>query len=502
MGPAPKMARMGEDIQTGISLLSKRAAGAPGGMHRRDFLKAGGGLAAFHVLVGGARAANVAPPSPGAGGVNLAAVGIGGIGSAQIPLCVGAGFNVAALCDIDDVYAAPVFKKYSGARRYRDFREMLDAEGDRIDAVYIGTPDHTHAIVALEALKRKKHVLCVKPLTRTIEESRVLVEAAKKAGVSTQMTASPASTEAGCRTCELIWGGVIGAVHEVHIWSDRPLWPQGMERPAGSDPVPAHFDWERWLGPAPKRPFLHKWPEGHYAIEQIVGTGGRNKKKPRGDDYIAGAIYHPWNFRGWYDFGTGALGDMGCHFFNTPRRALKLGHPTAVSATCSRLMGETWPLASIVTWEFPAREGMPPARVTWYDGGLRPPRPPDLETGRDLPKDGVLYVGDKGKMFSATAGGIPSLIPESKMQSTALPPKTIERRSGIYGEWMEAIRGGPVGSEDWTACSGPLTELVLLGNIAIRVGGYLKWDGAGMRFTNSEDANRLLKAEYQNGWSL
>lgn len=488
---------MNHGIRFSVSATPSRA------IQRREFLRAGAAAAAFGILrraASGAPANATAPPSGEP--VNLAAVGVGGIGSAQLPLCVGAGFRVTALCDIDDVYAAPVYKKYTDARRYRDFREMLDAEGDRIDAVYIGTPDHTHAIVALDALRRKKHVLCVKPLTRTIEEARVLVDAAKWAGVATQMTASPASTEAGCRTCELIWGGVIGDVREVHIWSDRPLWPQGMARPTGEDPIPGHLDWDRWLGPAPRRPFANKWPEGHYAIEQIVGTGGRNKKKPRGDDYLAGAIYHPWNFRGWYDFGTGALGDMGCHFFNTPRRALKLGHPEAVSATCSRLMGETWPLASVVTWEFAAREGMPAVRVTWYDGGLKPPRPAEMEPGRELPKDGILYVGDRGKLLSATAGGVPSLIPELKMQSVTLPPKTLDRRAGIYGEWIEAIRGGPAPSENWQDCAAPLTEMVLLGNVAIRAGVHLTWDGPNMRFTNSEAANRLLKAEYQNGWRL
>lgn len=473
---------------------------------RRQILAGASAAFAFQILRRGAVAApEAAPQAPVGEPVNLAAVGIGGIGKAQIPSCVGVGFRVAAMCDIDDAYAAPMYDKYPDARRYRDFREMLESEDDKIDAVYIGTPDHTHAIVALEAFRRKKHVLCVKPLARTVEETRALVAAAQRAGVATQMTASPASQDSGCRTCELLWGGAIGDVEEVHVWSDRPLWPQGMARPAGEDPVPGNFDWKSWLGPAPMRPFKHKWPDGHYAMEQIVARGGHNQRrgKSANDDYIAGAVYHPWNFRGWYDFGTGALGDMGCHHFNTPRRALKLGHPEAVSASCSRLMGESWPLASIVTWEYPAREGMPPVRVTWYDGGLRPPRPPELEAGRELPKDGNLYIGTRGKMLAAGSGGVPRLLPESKMQAFVQPPKTLERRSGIYGEWIEAIRGGQAASEHWPDCAGPLTEMVLLGNIAIRAGGaYLRWDGPNMRFTNNEDANALLKANYQNGWSL
>lgn len=474
---------------------------------RRDFtLRAAKGVMAS---AAGWTAAGLAPrtsrgsPELSAPGdeIRLAAVGIGGIGRPQIPMCVGAGCSVAALCDIDPVYAAPVFDAWPDARRYRDFREMLDAEGDRIDAVYIGTPDHTHAIVALEALKRKKHVLCVKPLGRTVEETRAMVAAAQRAGVATQMTAIASSQEVGCRACEMIWDGVIGEIGEVHIWSDRPMWPQGMDRPAGEDPVPPHFDWLQWLGPAPFRPFKRAWPPDHVAMKHIVAPGGKNAAGEKGDNYARGGVYHPWNFRGWTDFGTGALGDMGCHYFNTPRQALKLGHPAAVSATCTRLMGESWPLASIVTLEYPAREGMPPVRVIWYDGGLRPPRPAELESGRELPVDGVLYVGENGKLLAQGSGAV-RLIPESRMQAYTPPKKTLERRGGIYAEWVGAIRGGPAASQHWPDCGGPLTEMVLLGCAAIRAGGRLEWDGVAGRFTNNEDANALLKAGYQNGWRL
>jgi len=420
----------------------------------------------------------------------LAAVGVGGVGYGQVQRCESAGFQVVALCDVDQVYAKRAFDRWPQARRYRDFREMLQAEGDRIDAVYCGTPDHTHAVVSMAALKARKHVLTVKPLTRTIWEGRKLAEEAAKAGVMTQMTASPASTEPGCRTCEMIWDGVIGDVTEVHIWSNRPLWPQGMVRPAGSDPVPETFDWDLWLGPAPRRPFVAQWPEGALPLLQTISSRPRK------------AVYHPWNFRGWYDFGTGALGDMGCHHWNIPRRALRLGHPTAVSATSTKVMQESWPLASIVTYEFPARGDMPPLRVTWYDGGLKPPRPPELEEDRRLPSSGILYIGTKGTMVGSGTSGIPELIPKPKMKAYQQPPKTLERRSGIYGEWIEAIRGGPVPSEHWPQCAVPLTELVLLGCIAVRLGKYLKWDGPNMRFTNSEEANKLIKPDYENGWTL
>ncbi|MDP6525981.1 MAG: Gfo/Idh/MocA family oxidoreductase [Kiritimatiellia bacterium] len=461
-------------------------------MKRRHFLKQTGATAAAwasvqivprHVLGGPGQTAPSAKPV-------VAGIGIGGVGHGQIQQCQKAGFQVDVLCDVDDVLSEKTYRKFPDARRYRDFREMLKTEGDKIDAVYCGTPDHTHATISMAALKAGKHVLTVKPLTRTIWEGRMLAEAAAKAGVMTQMTASPASEDSGCRTCEMIWDGVIGDVTEVHIWSNRPLWPHGMNRPAGSDPIPDTFDWDLWLGPAAKRPFVKEWPQNSLPVVQTKLWGGKR------------AVYHPWNFRGWYDFGTGALGDMGCHHWNTPRRALKLGHPSAISATSTKIMKESWPLSSSITYEFPARGEIPPVRITWYDGGLKPPRPVELEEGRRMPNDGILYIGTKGKMIGNGCAGIPRLIPESKMKAYKMPPKTLERRSGIYGEWFEGVTGGPKPSEHWPDCAVPLTELVLLGCIAVRTGGYLKWDGPNMRFSNSDSANSLLKPTYHNGWKL
>jgi predicted dehydrogenase len=437
-----------------------------------------------HVLGGAGRTAPNDKPV-------LAGIGIGGVGHGQIQSCVEAGFHVGALCDVDSEYGKKTFDRYPDASRYRDFRELLETEGDRIDAIYCGTPDHTHALISLAALKRKKHVLTVKPLTRTVDEGRVLAAASRRAAVMTQMTASPASTESGCRTCELIWDGMAGDIREVHIWSNRPLWPQGIQRPEGADPVPETFDWDLWLGPAPQRPFKADWGSGSLAVGQTNW------------DHTKSAVYHPWNFRGWYDFGTGALGDMGCHHFNIPRRALKLESPVAVSASSTRVMAETWPLATIVTWEFPAREGMPPVKVVWYDGGLKPSRPAELEDGGELPETGILYFGDKGTLLGEGTSGIPRLVPESKARAYTAPPKTLQRRGGIYSEWIEAVRGGEPPSETWHTDAVPLTEIVLLGNTAIRMGGRrLAYDGENMRFTNSESANELLKAEYHNGWML
>ena len=292
---------------------------------------------AVHAHVG-RRAGNrqhFAGPRAGAGGQpppsgkpSLAGVGVGGVGFGQLQGCAEAGFHIVALCDVDDRYAKKAFDQWPQARRYRDYREMLQAEGDKIDAVYCGTPDHTHALVTLAALRRKKHVCCVKPLTRTIHEGRVVLEASRKAGVATQVTAAPNTSDEACRTCELIWAGAIGAVREVHIWTDRPVWPQGMLRPQGADPVPLELDWKLWLGPCRERPFKGDWPAGDTALQQVRAAWQK-------------AVYHPFNFRGWWDFGTGALGDMGCHYLNTPFRAPRLVHPTSVQATATKVFAET-----------------------------------------------------------------------------------------------------------------------------------------------------------------
>lgn len=450
-------------------------------LSRREVLGgAAGALASVtlfpgHVLGGSGR------PAPSEK-LNLAAVGVGGVGFGQTQACERTGFRIAALCDVDDVYAKKAYDRWPQAKRYRDFREMLDAEGDKIDAVYCGTPDHTHAIVTLEALRKKKHVCCVKPLTRTIQECRAVVRVARKEGVATQVTARANTTEPGCRTCELIQGGAIGAVREVHIWSNRPLWPQGMLRPKDKDPIPSTLDWKLWIGPAPMRPFKATWPEDHLAVKQVGWRGAK------------AAVYHPWNFRGWWDFGTGALGDMGCHHLNTPFRALKLRAPASIHATSTRTFEETAPLASIVTYDFPAREDMPPVRVVWYDGGIKPPTPKEME-GRPLPADGEMYIGDEGTML-----GSKIISPRASKAGKDIP-RTLERRSGTWGEWMEACGGGEKAGchFEW---AGLLTEFVLLGNIAIRTRKPLQWDAKAMRITNDEEANRYVEPAYHNGWSL
>ena len=450
---------------------------------RRDFMYgAGAAFSAMTIVpsyvLGGPRHI---PPSET---IQVAGVGVGGVGHNQLRnISQQANTKIVVLCDVDDVYAGRTYDYFPKARRYRDFRQMLEAEADKIDAVYCGTPDHTHTVIGIAALRKGKHVCCVKPLTRTIDEVRILTKAARQAGVATQVTASSNTSENACRLCEMIWDGAIGEVREAHCWSNRPLWPQGMLRPPGRDEVPGTLDWDLWIGPASMRPFKDKWPPEHLALSQV------NSRRPRP------AVYHPWNFRGWWDFGTGALGDMGCHHFNTVFRALKLRYPTSISASSSIVFDETAPLASVVTFDFPAREGMPPLRLFWYDGGLKPPRPAELEAGRDLPSQGNMYVGDKGKILDNR------IIPESKMKAYKLPPKTLQRRSGTWGEWVEAIRGGQAAgcNFDWASI---ITEAVLLGNIAIRRGKTLNWDAESTKFTNDSDANKYVKEPYRSGWSL
>jgi predicted dehydrogenase len=458
-------------------------------LSRRGFLQQAAAAATFtvvprHVLGGRASAA----PS---GKLNIAGVGIGGVGRPFLQGCASeTTTRIAFLCDVDHQYAKPVFDEYPQAKQYRDYREMLDKENDSIDAVLVATPDHTHAVITMEALRRGKHVLCVKPLTRTIYEARTVMAAARKAGVATQVTASSSTSESAATLCEMIWSGAIGEVREVHCWSNRPLWPQGMTRPEGSDPVPAHLDWDLWLGPAPVRPFKDKWGRDHLVMKQAKYN------------YPFDAVYHPWNFRGWWDFGTGALGDMGCHHLNTLFKALRLGPPTSVWASSTKAMPEATPLASTVAWEFPARAGLPPVTVYWYDGGIKPPRPAELEESRPWPDEGNLYVGDKGKILGNTDSG--RIIPESKMKGYTPPSKTAPRsdfKNVATGEWVRACLGGAPASCNFEV-GGLLAEVVLLGNIAIRRGKKLYWDAAHARFTNDEEANQYLNEPCRDGWRL
>jgi predicted dehydrogenase len=446
-----------------------------GPITRRSFLASTGAIASVLVLPSEVlgRGGAVSPNSK----LNIAGIGIGGQGGNDIDEM--SSENIVALCDVDEEHAAHMFKKYPNAKRHKDFREMLQKE-EGIDAVVVGTPDHNHAVVSAAAMKHGKHVYCEKPLTRTVHEARVVAKVAREAKVATQMGNQGMAFEGNRLINEWLWDGAIGPVREVHVWSDRPThrgkmplwWAQGIERPTETPPTPATLDWDLWLGPTPFRPY-------HPA-------------------------YVPFRWRGWWDFGSGGLGDMGIHNLAPVFSALKLGAPESVQASSTPVFPESVPLAAMVHYQFPARADMPPVKLHWYDGGLLPERPVELEANRELdPEDGIVFVGDKGKMLVTGWGGEhPRLLPESLDKGYQRPAKTLPRSIGHYKEWVAACKTGSATRSDFSF-AGPLTEAVLLGSVCIRNGGEkLLWDSENMKITNDPDANKFLHYEYRKGWSL
>ena len=466
-----------------------------GMISRRDFVSgAAASFAAFTIVprsvLGGAAST---PPSEK---INLAFIGTGGQGIVNLKrLLEFPEIRVVAVCDVNEVsdysefyfggtagreparqIAEQFYAKqqpsgaYKGVATYVDFRQMLEERKD-IDAVLVATPDHVHAVASMAAMKKGKHVYCEKPLTNTVYESRKMGETAREFKVATQMGNQGQASEGTRLMCEWIWDGAIGPVREVLAWTDRPggRWPQGVERPKETPPVPKTLNWDMWLGLAPFRAY--------------------------------NPIYMPFRWRGWCDFGTGALGDMGCHVLDPVFRALKLGHPTSVRAESTPFNRDSYPTASTVYYEFPARGDMPPVKLTWYDGGRLPERPAELEAGRRMPESGTIFVGDNGKIISDEYSGAPRIIPESKMKAYKVPPKTLPRSIGHHEEWVAACKGGkPAGSNFEFASL--MTQVVLLGNVALRAGEKLQWDGANMKVTNVAAANDYLHRPYREGWTL
>ena len=450
---------------------------------RRTFLAGAAAAAGFtivprHVLGG------QETPAP-SDKLNLAAVGVSGMGKSNLESLETE--NIVALCDVDFGKSAEVFKKYPSARQYKDYRVMLDQEQD-IDAVLIATPDHTHAVIAMAAMERKKHVYVQKPLTHSVYEARLLTETARKYGVATQMGNQGHSGEGARLLCEWIWDGAIGHVREAHAWTNRPVWPQGieMDRPTETPEVPADLDWDLWIGPARYRPYH--------------------------------PTYHPAKWRAWCDFGTGSLGDMACHIVDPIFWALKLRYPVSVEASVSKYWhaffqetkakNETFPRSSIVRYRFPARGKMPELDLTWWDGGLMPARPAELEPGRRLGDQdgGILLIGDKGSIMAGCYGESPRIFPESRMKKYKRPRKTLERipggKDGHEQDWIRACKGGKPASSNFEY-SGPLSETVLMGNLAVRYPGRpLLWNGEAMQVTNDEEANAYVRREYREGWHL
>jgi len=430
---------------------------------RREFLKSAATAATAFTIVprnvlGGPRHI---PPSEK---LNIACIGVGGMGANDVGQV--STENIVALCDVDWRHAAKTFKKFTRAKKYRDFRRMLDLEDKNIDAVTVSTPDHTHAVAAMMAIKMGKHVYCQKPLCHDVFEVRKLTEAARKHKVMTQMGIQLHAEDVIKLTVEMIKAGVIGKVRRVDIWSGK-IWGGGT-RPKETPPVPESLSWDLWLGPAPWRPYH--------------------------------PTYLPGNWRRWWDFGTGTLGDMGCHIIDPAWWALDLGYPSSVQAHPGKFNNETYPQKTIVRWEFPARGDLPPVTITWYDGASKPPRPKELEQGRKLPDQGGLYYGEKGTILAPHMVN-PVLIPPSKMKGFKPPEPFLPRGVNHYQEWIRACKGGPKPLANFDY-SGPLTETILLGNVAARAGEKLYWDGPNFKVANISEANKYLRRKYRPGWTL
>ncbi len=439
---------------------------------RRGFLRRSA-LAA--ILAAAAPPAFLQAANPG-NRLNLAIIGVAGKGESDMYGAAGydaktgtSTENVVALCDVDEIRLRKAAEKFPKAQLFRDYRKMLETVKE-IDACTVSTPDHHHAPAAIRAMRLKKHVYVQKPLTHSVYEARALLKAARETKVATLMGNQGHSSDDVRSFCELIWAGAIGPVREVHCWTDRPLWKQGIGRPEGSKPVPANLDWDLWLGPAMYR----EYQEG----------------------------YHPFSWRGFWDFGTGALGDMACHLMDPACWALKLGSPDSVVAYSQGATGETGPKWEIITYQFPARGALPPVKLMWHDGGKKPDRTLlGLGPNEKVPDNGSLFIGDKGKITCETYGGSPKFTPDSGVREFATPAKTLERSPGHYKEWIDACKGlrANTGSNFEYAC--PFTEWVLLGNLAVLSQTLVEWDSANLRARNV-DVSHLVKGHYRSGWEV
>ncbi|MBX6312845.1 MAG: Gfo/Idh/MocA family oxidoreductase [Isosphaeraceae bacterium] len=430
--------------------------------NRREFLQRSTWVGAGLWVVGSRVLADDQSPNEK---LSIGIIGAGGRGEANLRAV--SGEEIVALCDIDEQRLGKAAESFPAAKTYHDFRKLLEQKG--LDAVVVSTPDHTHAVATVLALRLGKHVYCEKPLTHSIHEARTVARAAAEAKVATQMGNAGHSGETSRRVVELLRAGAIGPVREVHAWTNRPIWPQGIDRPRETPPVPAHVHWDLWLGPAPERPY-------HPA-------------------------YHPFKWRGWWDFGTGALGDMGCHVLDPAYWALDLRDPASIEAESPPIHPETAPPWSIIRYTFPARGDRPAVTLLWYDGGKLPPS--DLFDGQPPApgSSGSLFVGTKGRLLVHHGRGGYKLLPEKDYADYQPPEPTLPRPRGHHQEWIEACKTGrPTGTSfDY---SGPLTELVLLGNVALRAGRKIDWDAPNMRSKDGSLDDLYIRREYRKGWSL
>ena len=429
--------------------------------------------------------------------LSAACVGVGGKGSSDTSHIGELGVKIVGLCDVDRDTLTKKAREFPDAAQFQDFREMLDKLGDKVDIVTVSTPDHTHAAAAIKAMKMKKHVYCQKPLTWSIREARMMQEVAKEMGVVTQM-GNQGTSENGLREAvEVIRAGTIGDVKEVHVWTNRPIWPQGTGRPAGEDPIPEALNWDAWIGPAPMRPFKQ-------------------------------GVYHAFAWRGWVDFGTGALGDMACHTTNMPVMALELWDPIAVTAVKNSglVENETYPSSSTLKFEFPKRNNLVACDFYWYDGGNLPhdellsKLPKSFQEKIALQKaggkertSGAVVVGSKGILFSPDDYGARYfLLPEDDFKEFKAPEQTLPRIPFKGGtderqkwEFIHSITGDYTpGTMSNFGYAGHLTETILVGNLALRVGEgqRIEWDAKNLQSTNVPEVNKFVQREYREGWTL
>jgi predicted dehydrogenase len=424
---------------------------------RRDFLKT-------TALSGvGLLAAEQAWAQEGANDkINFACIGVGGKGDSDTADCAKHG-NVVAICDIDDNTLNKAGEKYPNAKKYNDFRKMLEEMGKSIDAVTVSTPDHTHAPAAAMAMKMGKHCFGQKPLTHSIWEARRLGEIAREKKVATQMGNQGTASSDLRRAAAMLRAGAVGEVREVHVWTNRPIWPQGVDRPAPEAP-PSGVHWDLWLGPAPERPY---------------GKG-----------------YHTFGWRGWWDFGTGALGDMACHTLNMPFMGLDLKDPVSVQAQTAGHNKDSFPKWAVIQYEFPATDKRPAITMYWYEGGKKVN--PELLEGEKLADSGSLVIGSKGKMYSAGDYGGGKLL-----GGLIAPEVEFPRSPGHFEEWVRAIKGGEAAKSNFPDYAVPLTETVLLGNLAVWADGKkIEWNARELNPTNAPEVKHIVKREYRKGWEL
>jgi predicted dehydrogenase len=441
------------------------------GPSRRDFLLGAAVVGSLSISACGASAPRRAR-SPNER-LRLGIVGCGGKGLSDMQACART-HDIVALCDVDRDKAANARSEQPAAAFYEDWRDLLDRE--KLDGLVVSTPDHSHAGPALAAMARGIHVFVQKPLTHTVHEARLLRDAARATGLITSMGNQGTCLEGFRSAAECVRSGVIGDVGEVHVWTNRPIWPQGIDRPQHTDAIPTTFRWDLWLGPAPWRP---------YAAAR------------KGTDFQG---YAPFHWRGFWDFGTGALGDMACHIANLPFFALELDAPSWVEAKASSMHEDTAPKRAVIRFGFPARGARGPVTMTWYDGGELPPA--SLLPGTKLAPGGFLLVGSKGRLYSPTDYGESfELHPREQFAGFKPPAPFLPRSPGIHEEWLEGIRAGrqPMANFEYAA---PFTEAMLLGNVALRTGQRIEWDAANLAITNLPDAARFVRKEYRRGFEL